>query len=392
MAEAVAPPPLRREAMQIPAARLLEALDERLARKREVLAGRDREFGADRCRISSYLENIAWPGLFGFDMNRFYADPEFMAEQELRQRIFWLDNTQGDDLPGLELCPTTGFYWDFTLFGQRIRTAPDGVPHFLPHPLATAADLSLLGCFEFAASGDMPVLLRQHRELRRLSQERYGGRLGVGFPRFQRGPVDLLVQMRGYERFVFDTLERPQFVRAGLARFVAERARWNRARAAWLGEPWDRQSTFIADDWVNPPFLSPALFRDFALPAYRAIQEEEGPITGFHTCGPLVDLVGDLLPAMPGIRTLDVSGWNDLEALDATVDPEIAFHCQMRNTFVLCGTAEEHRRQLDRVRRIAARRRVDLGVQSIVRLHPTYDEDISRMNRFTLLARQVLGG
>jgi hypothetical protein len=198
--------------------------------------------------------------------------------------------------------------------------------------------------------------------------------------------------MRGYERFVYDTLERPEFVRQALSVFVAERLRWNRARAEWLGEAFDRQSTFIADDWVNPPFLSPAMFRDFVLPAYRAIQDNEGRVTGFHTCGPLVELVADLLRDMPGIRTLDVSGWNDLEALDEVVDPQIAFHCQMRNTFVLCGTAEEHRQQLATVRRIGARRRVDLGVQSIVRLLPTYDETLFRMNRFIELARQILGG
>lgn len=385
-------PPLNRSAMCLPAAQLVDALDERIAGKREVLAERDRQWGAERCRISSYLEPIAWPPLFGFDMNRFYTDPEFMLEQELRQRVFWLDNTLGDDLAGFELCPSTGFYWDFTLFGQQIRTDRDGVPHFLPHPLAEAPNTGLLSCFDFATSGDMPVLLRQYRELRRLSQERCCGRVGVAFPRFHRGPVDMLIQMRGYERFVYDTLERPEFVRQALDVFVAERLRWNRARAEWLGEAFGRQSTFIADDWVNPPFLSPAMFRDFVLPAYRAIQDNEGPVTGFHTCGPLVELVTDLLRDMPGIRTLDVSGWNDLEALDEVVDPQIAFHCQMRNTFVLCGTADEHRQQLATVRRIGARRRVDVGVQSIVRLLPTYDETLFRMNRFIELARQVLGG
>jgi hypothetical protein len=378
--------------MRIPAARLVEALEERIARKADVLAERDRRCGADRVRVFSYMENIGWPPLFGYDMNRFYGEPEVMLEYELRQRSFWLDNSEGDDQAGLGFTPTTGYYWDTTLLGQRIRTSPEGVPTFLPHPLAEAPDLDLLPQWDFQRSGDMPILLRQYHELRRLSAERCGGRLSVGFPQFHRGPLDILVQMRGYERFAFDLGERPEFVRKGLARMVAERARWNRERAAFLGEEWRPRETFIADDWVNPPFISPAVFREFVLPAYLAIQENEGRVTGFHTCGPLSGLVTDLLGALPGIGTLDVSGWNDVLALDREVEPRIGFACQVRNTVVLAGTEQEHRRVLAAVAQVARHRRVSLGVQAIVRLHATYEEDLARMNRFIGLARELLAG
>jgi hypothetical protein len=309
---------------------------------------------------------------------------------ELRQRIFWLDNSDGDDQAGLEIVPTTGYYWDTTLFGQRIRTSTEGVPEFLPHPLAERPDLGILPRWEFHTSGDMPVLLRQHREIRRLSEERYGGKVTLGFPRFQRGPLDILVQMRTYEHFAFDLGERPEFLRAGLARVVVERARWNRERAAFLGETWQRGESFVADDWVNPPFVSPAVFRDLVVPAYRAIQENEGTVTGFHTCGPLQGLVEDLLSAFPGIGTLEVSGWNDVEELDRIVDPRVGFACQARNTVVLAGTDEQHRELLGKVARVARRRRVSLCAQAIVKVHDSYDEDLVRMNRFIGLARGIL--
>jgi|GEM_PF-747808 len=382
---------LNTDAMRIPTGRLVEALKERIARRAEVLAERDRCLGASRVRVSSYMENIGWPPLFGFDMNRFYAEPEVMLEYELRQRAFWLDNSEGDDQAGLGMTPTTGYYWDTTLFGQRIRTSPEGVPHFLPHPLADVPDLGLLPAWDFSSSGDMPILLHQYRELRRLSAERYGGEITVGFPQFHRGPLDILVQMRGYERFAFDLAERPEFIHAALARIVAERARWNRERAVFLGEAWPCGETFVADDWVNPPFVSPAVFREFVLPAYRTIQQSEGRVTGFHTCGPLGGLVTDLLTALPGIRTLDVSGWNDILALDRVVAPEIGFACQVRNTVVLAGTEAEHRAVLAAVAQVASHRRTSLGAQAIVRLHATYGEDLGRMNRFIRLAREVLG-
>ena len=383
---------LNRDAMLIPSPRLLEALEERIARRRETLAERDRRFGPQRVRVTSYMENIGWPPLFGYDMRRFYAEPELMLELELRQRIFWLDNSLGDEQAGTELVPTTGYYWDTTLLGQRIRTSPEGVPEFLPHPLASSPDLGLLPSWDFRGSGDMPMLLHQHREIARLSRERYAGRVAVGFPHFHRGPLDILVQMRGYERFAFDLRERPQFLREGLARIVAERFRWSRERASYLGLKWRREETFVADDWVNPPFVSPAVFRDFVLPAYRAIQDNEGSVTGFHTCGPLLGLVSELLEAFPGIRALEVSGWNDVEALDRIVDPGIGFACQVRSTVVLYGTEEQHRKLLEAVRRVCARREVSLCAQAIVRMHDTYDEDIERMNRFIGLARNVLAG
>jgi hypothetical protein len=287
------------------------------------------------------------------------------------------------------MVPTTGYYWDTTLLGQRIRTSPEGVPEFLPHPLATAPDLGLLPEWDFQSSGDMPILLRQYRELGRLSAERYGGKVTVGFPRFQRGPLDIFIQMRGYERFALDLVERPQFIRDALSRIVTERVRWNRERAGFLGQTPESGGTFVADDWVNPPFVSPAVFRDFVLPAYRAIQDREGTVTGFHTCGPLQGLVGDLLEAFPAIETLEVSGWNDVKELDRIVDRRIGFACQVRNTVVLAGTEEQHRSLLADIARVARARRVSLCAQAIVRVHSTYDEDISRMNRFISLAREL---
>jgi hypothetical protein len=381
---------LNREAMQLPAAGLLPALAERIARRSEQIEARDRQFGADRIRVASYMENLGWPPLFGYDFNRFYQDPEFMLEQELRQRIFWLDNTVGDDQAGLDLSPTTGFYWDITLFGQQVQTSPGGVPQFLPHPLAGRRDLRLLERFAFQTSGHMPILLHQHRQLRQLSRERCNDRVGVGFPCFHRGPLDILIQMRGYEAFLGDLTDDPAFVTAALALVVGERVRWNRERAAYLGEPFRAEATFIADDWVNPPFISPAIFRDFVVPAYQQIQQQEGPVTGFHTCGPLGPLVGHLLATFPAIRTLDVSGWNDLDQLDAAVDPAIGFQCQVRNATVLAGTPAEQRVLLDAVRRVATHRQVGLNAQSIVMLHPDLAENFRRLNDFVELARITL--
>jgi hypothetical protein len=381
---------LNRHAMVIPAARLVEALQERIERRRAVLDERDRTLGADRIRIHSYMENIGWPELFGYDMNRFLSDAEFGLEMELRQRIFWLDNSLDDDQPGTWLAATVGMYFDIGLFGQEVRHTEIGVPLFTPHPIAERPDLSLIPPVDFRTSGQMPVLIRRYETLKQIAETRYGGRLTVGFPSFNRGPLDIYVQLRGYDRFVEDTRDRPQFVHDFLALIADERIKWNRERRHYLGESEPAEpTTRIDDDWVNIPFINPAMFREFVLPAYRRIAAAEGKVVGFHTCGVMVPVVEDLLGAFPGIRTLDISGWNDFEKLDEMLDPDIGFWLGFKNTFVLTGTRDRQRDVLERIARVGRRRSVGVCAQAIVRLHPTYEENLGRMNAFISLAREV---
>ena len=137
------------------------------------------------------------------------------------------------------------------------------------------------------------------------------------------------------------------------------------------------------------PFISPEIFRRFVLPVYRRIARDEGPLVHFHTCGSIVPIVQDLLGAFPGLKTLDVGGWNDFELLDQMVDPQIAFSLAFKNTFVLTGTPQQHRDVLRRMAHLSRRRTVTICAQAMVRLHDTYDEDLARMNAFIALARQT---
>ena len=129
---------LDRRAMSIPSDRLPEALEERIHRKQAVLEERQKTFG-DRIYIHSYMENIGWPELFGYDMNRVFSDAAFAMEMELRQRIFWADNSLDDALPGLWMQATVGMYYDITLFGEVVTHTPQGVPLFGRHPIADTA-------------------------------------------------------------------------------------------------------------------------------------------------------------------------------------------------------------------------------------------------------------
>jgi hypothetical protein len=133
------------------------------------------------------------------------------------------------------------------------------------------------------------------------------------------------------------------------------------------------------------------MFCRFVAPAYRHIVVNEGPVTGFHTCGHMELVVRDLLAAFPDIQRLEVSGWNDLALLDRAVSPPVGFDIAVINTLVLAGSESEQREKLEAVAAVSRHRPVTLCAQAMVKLN-SYDETLARLNRFLALARQILNG
>jgi len=378
-------------AMNLPRVRLLGELERRIEQKMARLAERDARYGAARVRLTSYMENIGWPELFGYRMTDFFTDAAFAIEQKLRQQIWWDDNIDDDTLPSLTMQADVGMYWDMTLFGQRIVHNTIGVPEFMPHPFGatTLPDVDLLGHFDFYTTGIMPLLLANYAQMREVNAREYENRLAITFPCFHRGPLDIYVQLRGYEQFVDDLTERPELLQTALSFLADERRRFARERGIFLGEALP-STTFVADDWVNIPFISPANFRSILLPVYAHIQAQEGAVTGFHTCGNMEAVVADLLAVFPKKNSLDVNGWNDVQRLDAAVDPHIHFHVGIINTVSMSDATDVQRPLLEAIRRVSAHRQVSVCAQAIVKLYPTYEAVLDRLNRFVALAYTTL--
>ncbi len=378
-------------ALSIPRNQLIGELERRRERKLSANAARDARRGPDRVPVTSYMENIGWTDLLGHPMSRVHDDPEFAAEQRLRELVFWADNVDDDTVPSATISADTGMYWDMTLFGMEIRHSRLGVPEFGPHPLRGRLDLSFLPPFDFAATGDMPRILARHARLSQISADTYGGKLEVIFPHFHRGPLDIFVQLRGYEGFVEDAGERPDALAAALDHLVDERLRYARERQRHLGEASLPPTTYVADDWVNVPFISPAMFREFVAPRYRRIRAGEGPSTGFHTCGNFEPVARDIVDIFPEIEMLEVSPWNSVTALDAILPSRVGFVCSLLNTVTLGGSEREQREKLLPVRDAARHRKVWLIAQAIERVPDTWQETFARLNRFLDLSREVLG-
>ena len=378
-------------ALTLPKEQLLDEVEKRIAWKQEEIAERDARYGAERKRIFSYMENLGWPELFGFDMPRYLAEAEFSVEQNLRQMIFWADNVKDDVVPNLSwMGADVGMYWDMTLFGEQITHSPIGVPEFHPHPIHEQADIALLGHFDFYHTGVMPQLIEKYQRMQEISRQDYGGKIYIGFPCFHRGPLDIYVQLRGYENFIDDITEREDYLTEALTYIMDERYRFMQERRRFLQEAEMPATSFMADDWVNIPFITPTFFREVVVPVYAHVRAQEGPITGFHTCGNMEAVTRDLLKVFPEITGLDLQGWNDIRKIDALVAPHISFSVGFINTVTLGDAPDEQREKIAAIRALHPRRPVSINAGAIVKLYPTYEETLTRLNHFLLLAHEEL--
>ena len=384
---------INQRAKKLPKESLLAEIKEANEQKREILAERDKKYGADRPRIGSYMENLSLPGLFGFDMNDYLGDPELSVEIDLRHKLYWLDNSHDDHLADLNLNSGT-MYFDMTLFGLKINYTYDGVPCFEAHPLEKNPDISILEAFDFEKTGEMPLVHRRFQKMKEISREKYNGELGVHFPPSFRGPLDVAVQMRGYENFVEDCMESPNSVHELFSYIIAQRLRYNQIRAAFFGAEMPKE-TMIADDWVNIPFITPSMFDEFLVPAYKKIQENEGIATGWHTCGVFLPIFNSLLDVLHGMRNLDLGGYNmpDCLAMHDLAPKDMHFGLSFINAFTVLGSPKEHRETFEKFgKMVRDGRRISLTASAIEPILGTMDESAVSMNRFIDSAREYFAG
>ena len=382
------------EAMHIPSEKLVRALQDRIAKREDLIQKNNERAGEDRVLIKSGGDTAGgWTRLFKYDVNEVVTDGELALEMELRQRIFWLDNVSDDTNQHFIFCPTY-LYSDITLFGQEVTFGEYGVPCFSPHPISKKADISLIAPFDFRSTGAMPIIFRSYEKMYEIAEEQNSDDFFVTFPDFIRGPLDVYVQLRGYENFIADTVDCPEFVHEFFSFIVEQRGRYSRERLKYLEtkahQPPVPSQVRVDDDWVNVPYITPHMFKDYLLPAYRQIQDNEGPVEWFHTCGNCVPIVEDLLQLFSNITMIDVSQKSDPTVLDEILPQNLAFLVNLFNTFILAESEDKQRKHLESIAKIGKHRKVILNLIGIVQLHDSFEEDLFRLNRFIRIAREIL--
>jgi hypothetical protein len=251
------------------------------------------------------------------------------------------------------------------------------------HPLTRTPDLSLLAPVDFRGSGWMPRMLRWYEDLLKLAD----GRLYIGFFSWNRGCLDLAIQLRGYENFMLDTFERGEFLDDLLSLLVRERCQWYAAAAEYLGTTVG--PTHVADDWVSVPYLSPAIFHDFILPRYLEIEAFHGALPSFHSCGDQAPLHADMLQ----IKTLggfEISPWMDPAQALANLPPDKYLNMAVHPNDVVVDSPEEMKRKLQAKAAVLrdSGRSYGLATSGLTPLHGEA-EFVGRVNLWLDLAREA---
>ena len=329
-------------------------------------------------------EPIAWTVLFGFDANRYFADPWFYMEQTLKHKLWRWQHVRDDALMTPDISAWLGHYPEYTLLGMSVDFTPKGIPILQQdHPISRQADMRLLSPISFTESGWMPRALRWHEDLTRIA----AGRLKVGFVTWARGCLDLAIQLRGYTNFVGDTVERPGFIHDLLGFLTEQRLIWHDAFCAHFGQRL--RPAYIADDWLNVPFISPGMFVDFVLPRYLEIEAHHGGIGGIHSCGNQTPLQCHMLE-LKSLRGFEVSPWTDLEQTLVNIPSAMGLGLSLHPNDVLLATEQEMRAKLLSIGSRCEGRRWGLGTSGLTPIFADNAEYAQRIDSWLAIAREVL--
>lgn len=334
-------------------------------------------------------EPIAWTKIFGYDANRYFSEPEFYFEQTLRQKLWRWENFPDDDLVlTMDMPAWLGHYPEYTFVGMDVSFNSEGVPAISNsnHPLSKDPDIKHLKSIDFYNSGWMPRILNWFDALQKISS----GRTNVIFKMtWWRGCLDLAIQLRGYENFVVDTIERPQFVHDLLKWLVEQRCRWWQAYYKHFGlKPGPIN---IGDDWINIPFITPEFFAEFVLPRYREIEKFHGGISGIHSCGNQVPVQKYLLE-LKTLECLEVSPWSDLTESLKNIPEDKYLYVALHPNDVLATTPQEMEEKLRFITDSCQGRSYDIATSGLTPVFDDIGQFIDKVRTWTGIAKTICRG
>jgi hypothetical protein len=166
-----------------------------------------------------------------------------------------------------------------------------------------------------------------------------------------------------------------------LGYLTEQRCRWHKSYCEHFSLAI--RSINIADDWLNVPFVSPAIIEEFVLPRYLEIDSFHGGITGIHSCGNQTDLQ-PLLLRIKSLPTFEVSSWTDLHQTLENIPPQKHIHISLHPNEVLCASPKEMENRLQEIATSCGGRSYSVATAGLTPLsHDTtaFTEKIRAWNR-----------
>lgn len=331
-------------------------------------------------------EKQVWAHTVGFDISKYWVDPDVHLEARLKMNIHkfesYKDNTY---FPG-DISPWFGVVFELSMFGFDIIWREDRDPWIGGGPiLKEYEDLEKLQHPDFYKSGLMPKVHEFYQAFR----ERVGDRIDVVFPDWVRGPFCLAMHLRGMESLLMDMYENPDWVHK-LMRFLTDSHKiWSTERAKFTGKPIVKGKLY--NDEIDCPTISPKVYKEFILPYEKEISEFHGGITYFHSCGNLTPFLADI-KTIPNLDIVHVSPWTNLDEALKALPPEVTLDiCVDPARDVIQATEEQMRSKLEDI--VAKCRRNEKAAFSIradaLEIINDFEYDNAKINKWCEVAREI---
>ncbi|MGE5582360.1 MAG: uroporphyrinogen decarboxylase family protein [Bacillota bacterium] len=260
------------------------------------------------------LDNSLWANVLQVDLRDYYNDPETYLQTQLRAKIYHFNNFKDNTYFTDEL-----FIW----FGVITELSYLETPiTFFPHKEAWIDrnifrdGIGSLKEPDFFKSGLMPRIHQFYEVFNEYSR----GQLKVMFPDWVRGPFCIACHLRGMDNFLMDMLTDPDGAYRLLRSIVDCNKKWNRDRAAYLGES-ENKGCKLFNDEISCPTLSPALYRDFILPYEKELAECYGGVRYWHSCGDTTNLL-EAIAELPNLQMFHCGPWTSYEKAARVFGPK----------------------------------------------------------------------
>ena len=199
--------------------------------------------------------------------------------------------------------------------------------------------------------------------------------------------------MRGFENFIFDTMERPDFIHDLMKWLVEQRCSWHQQYYDHFGQDYKEKAGIgpvsIGDDWINVPFITPEIFRDFVLPRYLEIEKFHGGIVWVHSCGNQVPVQKYLLE-IKSLPALEVGPWSDLTQSLENIPVDKGLGLAIKPADVLVTTDEQKEAQLRRFVTLCKGRKYNIGSSGLSPVSEDIDDFTSHIRTWTKVAKKVM--
>lgn len=304
-------------------------------------------------------DNSFWSALFNTSLKEFYSDPFVHLLLQLKIKIFTYRNFKDDTYLKKEIYIWFSIISSLSFFGPPVSFFDNREPVLHGRPiLANPDDLEKMEFPDFKKSGLMPRIHMYYEELNAFLK----GRFKVMFPQWARGPYAIAIHLRGFENFLMDTIERPEFVHK-LMRFITDaRKKWFVDRSEYIKEPIPMGKLY--NDEIDSSIISPSTYNEFIYPYEKELSEFHNGISYYHSCGNTTQFM-EQIAKIPRLEYAHVSPWSDVDkalkaysdqtALDIVLNPlddcytasEEEMAEKIRQTVYKCGEKKRYSIRID---------------------------------------------